>query len=87
LSSLAVVNLKGKLGGAFGSYGWSGEAVSMIEDRMKGLKMHIPKKGLRVKLIPTEQELEECRHFGQHMAEVLTGRSRDNQVIDFADLA
>ncbi|MEJ2396138.1 MAG: FprA family A-type flavoprotein [Candidatus Thiodiazotropha sp.] len=31
LSSLAVVNLKGKLGGAFGSYGWSGEAVQMIE--------------------------------------------------------
>ena len=36
LSSLAVVNLKGKLGGAFGSYGWSGEAVRMIEDRMRG---------------------------------------------------
>ncbi len=87
LSSLAVVNLKGKIGGAFGSYGWSGEAVSMIEDRMRGLKMNIPKKGLRVKLIPTDQELDECRDFGQLIAEVLVGRSQDNQVIDFADLA
>lgn len=87
LSSLVVVNLKGKLGAAFGSYGWSGEAVRMIEDRMRGLKMHIPKEGLRVKLIPTEEELEECRAFGRHIAGVLTGKTAKKDVIDFADLA
>ncbi|MGD2117372.1 MAG: FprA family A-type flavoprotein [Chromatiales bacterium] len=87
LSSLAVVNLKGKLGGAFGSYGWSGEAVRMIEDRMHGLKMNIPKRGLRVKLIPTEEELDECRTFGRSIAEALVGKTQNNEVIDFADLA
>ena len=87
LSSLAVVNLKGKLGGAFGSYGWSGEAVGMIEDRMRGLKMHIPQEGLRVKLIPTEEELEACRTFGRHIAGALVGKHQDKGVIDFADLA
>jgi flavorubredoxin len=87
LSSLAVVNLKGKLGGAFGSYGWSGEAVRMVEDRMRGLKMRIPHEGLRVKLIPTEEELEECRSFGRQIAEVLTGKQKEKSVIDFADLA
>lgn len=87
LSSLAVVNLKGKLGGAFGSYGWSGEAVQMIEDRMRGLKMRIPHEGLRIKLIPTEEELEQCRAFGRLIAEVLLGKHRDKSVIDFADLA
>jgi NADH oxidase (H2O-forming) len=87
LSSLAVVNLKGKLGGAFGSYGWSGEAVQMIEDRMRGLKMRIPHEGLRIKLIPTEEELEQCRAFGRHIAEVLVGKHREKSVIDFADLA
>lgn len=87
LSSLAVVNLKGKLGGAFGSYGWSGEAVRMIEDRMRGLKMHIPLECLRIKLIPTEDELEQCRDFGRHIAEVLVGKHREKSVIDFADLA
>ncbi len=86
LSSLAVVNLKGKIGAAFGSYGWSGEAVQMIEDRMNGLKMTIPKKGLRVKLIPTNEELDECRDFGKSIAEFLTGISGENKVIDFADL-
>jgi len=87
LSSLAVVNLKGKLGAAFGSFGWSGEAVRMIEDRMRGLKMHIPRQGVRVKLIPTEEELEECRSFGREIAEVLVGKSQTKEVIDFADLA
>ncbi len=86
LSSLAVVNLQGKIGAAFGSYGWSGEAVRMIENRMKGLKMHIPKEGVRVKLIPTEEELGECRVFGRDIAEVLVGKSAENSVIDFADL-
>lgn len=86
LSSLAVVNLKGKLGAAFGSYGWSGEAVRMIEDRMRGLKMRIPVEGYRVKLIPTEEELEECRDFGRRVAEKLVGNRQDKSVIDFADL-
>lgn len=86
LSSLAVVNLKGKLGAAFGSYGWSGEAVRMIEDRMRGLKMRIPKPGLRVKLIPTDEELEECRLFGREIAEELVGKNRTDKVIDLAEL-
>jgi len=87
LSSLAVVNLKGKLGGAFGSFGWSGEAVRMIEDRMRGLKMRIPIEGVRVKLIPTEEELEACREFGRHIAQELVGARAEKAVIDFADLA
>jgi len=87
LSSLAVVNLKGKLGGAFGSYGWSGEAVRMIEDRMRGLKMRIPVDGMRVKLIPTEEELRQCHEFGRKIAETLTGKAPAKAEIDFADLA
>jgi len=87
ISSLAVVNLKGKIGAAFGSYGWSGEAVRMIEDRMRGLKMRIPITGLRVKLIPTDGELEECRDFGRRLSGALSGEKNDGGVSDFADLA
>lgn len=86
LSSLVVVNLKGKLGAAFGSYGWSGEAVSMIEDRMRGLKMRVPRAGIRIKLIPTDEELEECRQFGEAMAAILVGRATSSKVLELADL-
>jgi flavorubredoxin len=85
LSSLAVINLKGKIGAAFGSYGWSGEAVRMIEDRMRGLKMDVPA-GLRVKLIPTEAEVEECRDFRCSLSDALLGKRKEDQVIEMADL-
>jgi flavorubredoxin len=86
LSSLAVVSLKGKIGAAFGSYGWSGEAVRMIEDRMRGLKMRIPIQGLRIKLIPTDEELDECREFGRRLAGALVGELSAKKVVDLADL-
>jgi len=85
LSSLVVVNLKGKVGAAFGSYGWTGEAVSMIENRLRGLKMRVPVPGIRVKLIPTALELEECQQFGRQLAEVLVNR-QPKKVLDMADL-
>ncbi|PWV58626.1 FprA family A-type flavoprotein [Plasticicumulans acidivorans] len=86
LSSLTLVKLRGKLGGAFGSYGWSGEAVQMLEDRLRGLKLVVPRHGPKVKLIPTEEELDECRAFGRALAEHLTGVANQARVVDFADL-
>lgn len=85
LSSLAVIDLNGKLGAAFGSYGWTGEAVRMIEDRLRGLKLRVPVAGLRLKLIPTDEELEECRAFGRAIASAITNGGQ-GRVIDFADL-
>ena len=87
LSSLAVVNLKGKIGAAFGSFGWSGEAVRMIEDRMRGLKMRVPIDGLRLKLIPTDEEIEGCREFGRNLSGALLGEKTQGGVVDLADLA
>ena len=71
LSSLATIRLRGKVGAAFGSYGWSGEAVGMIEDRLKGLNLKVPEPGLRYILVPTSEELESCREFGAKIAESL----------------
>lgn len=87
LSSLVVINLKGKLGAAFGSYGWSGEAIGMIEDRMRGLKMRVPIDGVRIKLIPTDEELEICKEFGSEIALFLVGKGKQQgKVIELAEL-
>jgi flavorubredoxin len=86
LSSLTLVNVRGKLGAAFGSYGWSGEAVGLIEDRLRGLKLRVPHKGIKAKLIPTDGELAACRNFGRELSLHLTGAA-ERRVIDMAELA
>jgi len=86
LSSLATVSLRGKIGGAFGSYGWTGEAVGMIEDRLRGLKLRVPVKGERARLIPSVAEIDACHTFGHTLAGHLTGTVQ-NQIIDMAALA
>ena len=80
LSSLTTVNVKGKLGAAFGSYGWSGEAVRLIEDRLRGLKLRVPVEGLRVKLVPDAGELAQCRHLGEQLARHLTGQLEQREI-------
>lgn len=85
LSSLAVIKVSDKLGASFGSYGWSGEAISMVEDRLRGLKLRVPIKGVRARLIPTEDELESCRDLGRQLALHLTGNSQ-NRIISMSEL-
>lgn len=85
LSSLTLVKVRGKFGAAFGSYGWSGEAVGLIEDRLRGLKLRVPRPGVKVKLIPTVDELAECNALGRELAEHLVGRSGPRH-IDFTAL-
>jgi flavorubredoxin len=65
LSSLATLNLKGKLGAAFGSYGWSGEAVSILESRMTGIKFKVINSTVKPVLIPTPADLENAYEFGK----------------------
>ena len=71
LSSLATIKLRGKIGAAFGSYGWSGEAVKMIEERMKSLKFKVIEPGIRAILTPDEEALRQCRELGRKVAEMV----------------
>ncbi|AZB65940.1 FprA family A-type flavoprotein [Cereibacter sphaeroides] len=86
LAMLVDIETRGKLGAAFGSYGWSGEAVRQVEARLQGLKMRLPEPGLKVKLEPTDEDLQEARAFGRRLAAHLTGRAPPREV-DLADLA
>ena len=69
LSSLATLKLRGKKAVVFGSYGWSGEAVKLVEERLKGIKFKIPADGFRAQLFPTEADLESCKELGARLVE------------------
>ena len=66
------VDLKGKLGAAFGSYGWSGEAPKLILEIMKNrFEMSVIEPPLLLKYTPDAAGLEKCRELGRRVAEKL----------------
>lgn len=67
----AVINPirdKGKLAASFGSYGWSGEAVKIIEDHLKNLKLTVMEGGFASKFYPHAEKAEDLRAFGRKFA-------------------
>jgi flavorubredoxin len=65
-------NLEGKPGGAFGSFGWSGEANDRIFDTMKHiLKMDVVGDTLRLKSSLLEGGLQMAQDYGREIAKKL----------------
>ncbi len=62
---------KGKLAAAFGSYGWSGEAVKLIEDHLKNLKFSVAMEGLSEKFYPFDGKSEKFFEFGKTFGRLL----------------
>jgi flavorubredoxin len=62
---------KNKVGAAFGSYGWSGEAVKLINQQFEEMKFELIDPGLRVEFVPDETGLEACQALGKKIAEKL----------------
>lgn len=66
-----------KVAGAFGSYGWSGEAVPNMETRLKELRMDTLLPSLKIKFKPSSEELASAYNFGELFAEkVLAKRNK-----------
>ncbi len=58
---------KGKIGGAFGSYGWSGEAGKLIQTNLQNLKINVQGEGVFVKFTPHEDEFQKCFEYGKEI--------------------
>ena len=71
IESLKTANVKNKIGAAFGSYGWSGEAPIMIAEKMRELGMNVIDPVLRIQYQPAEKDLEECKRLGKDIANKL----------------
>lgn len=69
-TSISSVNYKGKLMSAFGSYGWSGEGVPHIIERLKQLKGDVID-GYRVRFKPTDEEFVAAAEFAKQFAKRL----------------
>ena len=65
---------KNKLVAAFGSYGWSGEAVKILNNYFAQMGSEIVDDGIKVRYVPDENELEKCFKLGVKMARLLKER-------------
>jgi flavorubredoxin len=52
----------------------------MLHDRMQWLKFRLPVSPMKIKLIPTEEELIECENFGREIAEVAMGKMVEMEI-------
>ncbi|MBR2794283.1 MAG: FprA family A-type flavoprotein [Solobacterium sp.] len=70
LNGLHTALVRGKPAAAFGSYGWSGEAVPNLTARLTQLKYNV-QEGIRVKFRPSEADLASAKEFGKNFASLL----------------
>ena len=59
---------RGKKAAAFGSYGWSGEAVKLIENQLRALKLNVVMEGIASKFSPDDRKYPQMVEFGRNFA-------------------
>ena len=62
---------KTKLAAVFGSYGWSGEAIDLMENKLKDANYRLGFETLRIRFSPTAVTLQECEDAGSEFAQNL----------------
>ncbi|MDP2919176.1 MAG: MBL fold metallo-hydrolase [Dehalococcoidia bacterium] len=71
LEDLKGLKFQNKIGGAFGSYGWSGESVKIIQEILANCKIPIVTEGVRAKWQPIAEDLAKCRQFGKTVGQAV----------------
>ena len=58
------LKFKNKKASSFGSYGWSGEGIKQLNERLAAMGSEVVCDGLRLLWVPDEAGIEACRKFG-----------------------
>ena len=66
---------RNRIGAAFGSYGWSGEAPGLIHDWLLSMEMEMPVKPLKLRFVPKHEDLCQCHDLGVTVAKALKAKS------------
>jgi flavorubredoxin/flavin reductase (DIM6/NTAB) family NADH-FMN oxidoreductase RutF len=72
---------KGQLAGVFGSFGWSGEAIDSLVEKLQNGGYTFGFQPIRVKFKPTEATLQECEEAGTDFAQALKKQRKPKQAI------
>lgn len=72
LTRISAIRTRGRIGAAFGSYGWSGEACKFILARMEQLGLNVSAGEYTCKMYPSAAELDEVKALASKAAEQLS---------------
>jgi flavorubredoxin len=64
----------GRIGAAFGSYGWSGEAVKLITAELEAMKFDMVSPGVKVQYVPDSDSLDACFEYGRQIGRAVKER-------------
>lgn len=64
---------RNKLAASFGSYGWSGEGVKIMDSVMQNLKLKVAEEGLMLKFTPHEEGLQKSFNYGLNFGKKMLG--------------
>lgn len=68
MSGLKPLN---RIGGAFGSCGWSGESPKYLQKQLKDMNMEMPANPVKSMWAPNKETLKACNQLGKTVAEAL----------------
>jgi len=64
---------KNKIGAAFGSYGWSGESVKLINKELEEMKFDIIDPGIKIQYVPDKKGKDACYGLGRKIGKAING--------------
>ncbi|MDG6218609.1 MAG: FprA family A-type flavoprotein [Candidatus Thermoplasmatota archaeon] len=76
LTYLKGLRPKNRIGFVFGSYGWGGQAVGLIEKMLDGLSWEFPEKSININYIPKDEDLENIKNTGKNVAKKMNQRRK-----------
>jgi len=65
------LKFKNKIGAAFGSYGWSGEGVKLIEQHLAECRIPLAAEGVSAKWQPAPDDLTRCEALGRQVGQAV----------------
>jgi flavorubredoxin len=68
ITYIKSLKFKNKIGGAFGSYGWSGEGAKLVQAEIKNLGYNVPADEVRYQWVPQEKDLDPLKALGKTIA-------------------
>lgn len=68
LEMMHGLKFKNKKAAAFGSYGWSGEAVKQISNHLSEAGLEVINDGISKLWVPDSNALDDCKEFGKEFA-------------------